>query len=174
MKLRSTPGTVRVGPLRPKGPHEINLTHHILALMILLVTPCVQAEEVAMLPQLSAGERANWQAVGLLSKTGSQSGKGCTATLIAPDKVLTAAHCVANRAGYSGPAEELQFKAGQNGTKVAATRYGKRVAVHPIYGITKGVEKAAYDVAIVWLNRPIGADVAAPLPLSTQLDAGPP
>jgi V8-like Glu-specific endopeptidase len=106
----------------------------------------------------------------LLARGGKQSGGGCTATLIAPDKILTAAHCVANRAGYYGAPQDIVFWAGRNGPKVAAKRYGVRIAVHPIYGTAKGVEKAAYDVAIVWLNHPVPPQIADPLPLSPHFD----
>ena len=146
------------------------MTRWIICAALVFSALSVTAQEVAMLPPLPKAERADWRAVGLLSKGGKESGGGCTATLIAPDKVLTAAHCVANRGGYYGPPEDIAFWAGRNGKKVAARRYGVRIAVHPIYGTAKGIEKASYDVAILWLNRPITSEVAHPLPLSPGFD----
>ena len=150
------------------------MTRWIIGAALVFSALSVAAQEVAMLPPLPKAERAGWHAVGLLSKGGTESGGGCTATLIAPDKVLTAAHCVANRAGYYGAPEDIAFLAGRNGKKVAARRYGVRIAVHPIYGSAKGIEKASYDVAVLWLNRPIDAAVAAPLPLSPRFDEAAP
>lgn len=147
------------------------MTRWIICLALLICAPNAQAQEAVMLPPIPASERAQWHAVGLLTNRGKQGGGGCTATLIAPDKVLTAAHCVANRAGYSGPPQDQIFWAGRDGKKVAARRYGLHITVHPNFGTAKGVEKTAYDLAILRLNHPIPTEVAEPLPLSIYYDA---
>ena len=71
-------------------------------------------------------EARGWEAVGRLD-----TGDGfCSATLIAPDLVLSAAHCLFDRAGQSLAPEAITFHAGlRNGTAVA-TRGIARLAAH--------------------------------------------
>ena len=77
-----------------------------------------QAED-ASLTSLQTGEEARgWEAVGRLDI----DGKGfCTGALIAPDLVLTAAHCMFDRdTGLAVDPSRLQFLAGlRNGRALA-------------------------------------------------------
>ncbi|NRA99119.1 MAG: trypsin-like serine protease, partial [Rhodobacteraceae bacterium] len=62
---------------------------------------------------LSADDHARWQAIGRVNIAGLLSTRLCTGALIAPDLVLTAAHCTfAHRPDTPHPAEEIHFVAG--------------------------------------------------------------
>jgi hypothetical protein len=90
------------------------------------------AEAQAALQGLrTADDAAGWEAVGRLDI----DGKGfCTATLIAPDLVLTAAHCLFDRdTGAPVDPGRVQFLAGLRHGQALATRAVRRALVHPGY-----------------------------------------
>ncbi|WP_066919944.1 trypsin-like serine protease, partial [Methylobacterium sp. CCH5-D2] len=83
----------------------------------------------------------------------STQGEICSGTLIAPDLVLTAAHCVMHRAGYSVVAVDRAFR--QRRVAVAAA------TMHPEFvpGTTPE-EQPGVDLALVKLAQPLGPDYA--------------
>ena len=62
------------------------------ALICLFVGPSVVSAQQAL--KLSPEQQAPWAAVGQLVKGRIGTQSVCTATLVAPDVILTAAHCV--------------------------------------------------------------------------------
>jgi len=81
----------------------------------------------------------------------------CTGVLVAPDLVLTAAHCVR---GAAGDPSSIRFEAGWQDRHPAAQGQGAKV-------LLPGSEDLSADVALIVLSHPIAAEVALPLPLTT-------
>lgn len=96
-----------------------------------------------------------WQSVGRLDMAGKGS---CTGTLIAPDLVLTAAHCVYNKSnGALLAPDSITFLAGLTDGKAAATRKVAQVEAHSGYNAKVGYNTAniRYDIALVRLAKSI-------------------
>ncbi len=120
---------------------------------------------------LATGEAEAWEAVGRLDI----AGKGfCTATLIAPDLVLTTAHCLFDRdTGAPVDSARLAFHAGFRNGLSAASREVRRAMVHPAYRFepAAGAAHSRDDIALVELAQPI-RDPGVP-PFETAAEVGP-
>lgn len=112
-----------------------------------------------------------WEAVGRLDL----SGQGfCSGTLIAPDLVLTAAHCVYDQQGRIHSADQIQFRAGLQDGSAIAERQALQIAAHPGYHPGRGsdFENVTYDVALIRLENPINSSEADPFALHSGQDYG--
>ncbi|EYD77312.1 Trypsin domain protein [Rubellimicrobium mesophilum DSM 19309] len=117
-------------------------------------------------------EAAPWEAVGRLDI----GGKGfCTGTLIAPDLVLTAAHCLYDRATATPvEASRIEFRAGLRDGWSVATRMARRAMPPPAYRFDPGAGAAESrnDLALVELDQPIGTAGVHPFETAPEVAAG--
>lgn len=126
-------------------------------LLALAIAAPVAAEQVV--PETS--ERQAFAAVGRISYGGPPAPGAaiCSGTLVAPDLVLTASHCVlGNRANPAA----VVFAAGASGATTLSLRRGAEVI--PAAG-AGAAENLASDLAILRLDSPIPADEVTPMAL---------
>lgn len=94
----------------------------------------------------------------------------CSAVLIAPDLVATAAHCVVDgKTGAPRPVARMTFAAGRTGDSAAALRHGAEVILPEPRHLLGGA--LPYDAALLRLDAPIPASEVTPLPLALALPA---
>ena len=113
-----------------------------------------------LLAQEGAVPKAVLNAVGRLNAAGYKTRRMCSATLIAPDTVLSAAHCVPPQPSLR---EGLRFVAGWDRGDFIAARGISDITLHPDFQ-QPDVENIPYDIALLTLDAPITE--VAPLPLS--------
>jgi protease YdgD len=118
---------------------------------------------------IAEADQAAWTAVGRLNVAGQGF---CTGTLVGPDIVLTAAHCVVDRRkGAPVAPDRVHFLAGFRKGDYAAHRQGVRVHIMP--GYHRSARNVAGDLALVRLDRPL-PEALPPLPVHTGAQAGVP
>lgn len=142
-------------------------------MLLALLVPGLAAAQSTALTALDRDDAARgWEAVGRLD-----TGDGfCSATLIAPELVLSAAHCVFDADGRSLAPEAITFRAGLRNGTAAATRQVARLAAHP--GFTPGgaltAQNIAHDLALLELAAPVPSHEIAPFALHGEaVRAGP-
>ena len=121
------------------------------------------AQQVSM-PLLPEEVRATLGAVGRLNRAGLATKGSCSATLITPTIILTAAHC----AGPLKPDSSRTFVAGWDRGEYIAARKIIRQVRHPAYKVG-GKHDPRFDVGFAVLESPITE--VAPIPLAPD-DAG--
>ncbi len=136
-------------------------TFACVALMASTVALAALADAVAV----PAADRSTWAAIGQITYGNSPpvGGPNCTGTLVTPDLVLTAAHCVTANADTPGL---IRFSAGWNGTRADVQRRGAAVI------LAEGRSGLGADAALIRLDAPITAQEVPPLPLVTALESG--
>ncbi len=102
-----------------------------------------------------------WEAVGRLD-IGDRGGN-CSAALIAPQLVLTAAHCILSRRGREDPTE-IVFHAGyRDGETIASVRVARAVVSEGINPAGDDItEFLRHDIALLELEEAIPSTTASP------------
>lgn len=119
-----------------------------------MVFACLSAFALAEdLPVLPAGEHANWQAIGRINAAGFSRREMCSGTLVAPDQVLTAAHCLSGTTGIGPHPQAFTFVAGWFQGSAADSIAGASTWIHPKAYATGSLD-IRYDIALLTLERP--------------------
>lgn len=145
----------------------------IVTFLFAVLVAGVANADSSPLKRLDTGEDSRgWEAVGRLDI----DGKGfCTGALIAPDLVLTAAHCLYEKTtGERIDHAKIEFLAGWRNGRASAYRWVKRAVVHPAY-VFDGqavAERVRNDVALLQLHHPIRNTTVIPFQTDSHPNKG--
>ena len=145
-------------------------THIVAAVLAFIANAAIaQNGENSNLDRLTRSyEQAGWEAVGRVDIRG---GGFCTGALIAPDLVLTAAHCLVDtRSGTPYDPSRLLFRAGYADGNEVAFRRGAQSVVHPEYldRTSSRSDTSNTDIGLIKLDSPIPTTIASPFAIGEQ------
>ena len=121
----------------------------VLIALALVLSGRATAQETGMVSLQTGDDARGWDAVGKLVL---RDHGFCTGALIAPQLVVTAAHCLYDRTtGVQMRAEEIEFQAGFRNGRAVAYRNVARAVVHPDYRYVSGdqLERVSADLALL-------------------------
>jgi len=136
--------------MQTKGADMIKRYIRIAAIVLggFAAAPAAQAQQPA-LPPLPDEVAAQFPAIGRLGQAGFRTKQGCTATLIAPHIILTAAHCLSP----TGTSERVFVAGWSRGDYIDFSQTGLEMR-HPAFGMG-GRNSPNLDIGFAVLDTPI-------------------
>jgi protease YdgD len=143
----------------------------LIAALLVQTLPAL-AQESPLVSLQTGDDLKGWNAVGRLNlgKHGF-----CSGALIAPDLVLTAAHCLYDKTtGAKIDPRDIEFLAGLRNGRAEAYRGAVRAVAHPeyIYTGSSELDRVGFDVALIQLDQPIRQPNVIPFATGDGLQIG--
>lgn len=148
----------------------------ILGLALLGATPA-PAADLGPAPMMSYEDSRPWRGVGRVNVNGYRSKVMCTGTLIAPDIVLTAAHCLVDRrTGRRYRPDDIHFLTGVHRNRQSGHSRAVAVAMHPAWTGEEvtDADQVGTDLALIRLENPMGPISALPFMVGAPPEPGSP